>query len=224
MSKGLYEIMGELEVNGFCIFNLEEDVLNCSEFEALKNMAGGFHVDKEDHIKLYRRSEILVDLENLLRSIYEQKFKKWNKIFVTRSVVSLSNEKYRTHFDSHLYTIVIPIVLPSGQTEERGQLYIIPNLRKQPNNDFSNLITKMSALRLRGANSYKKLSNVDKFREIDLKIGEALVFKGMTCLHGNKFNASPGKRVTAITHFGDPFPNGIGAKLRYVRKLLKLRT
>ena len=57
----------------------------------------------------------------------------------------------------------------------------------------------------------------------DLQFGEAILFNGSRSLHGNLANESQETRVTMITHMADPFPNGIGALMRKVRKFTGLR-
>ena len=64
---------------------------------------------------------------------------KWNEINVARVVDGGSSERYRTHFDSHIYTMVLPIAVPEDNIDLKGQLYIVPNLRKLPSNDLVNV-------------------------------------------------------------------------------------
>ena len=62
-------------------------------------------------------------------------------------------EGYRAHFDSHVFTLVIPINIPFEQNiENRGQLIFFPNIRKYKNNEFINILQKL----------YFKRFNTDK--------------------------------------------------------------
>ena len=143
----------------------------------------------------------------------------WNKINVVRVVKQKSSEKYRTHYDSHLYTLVVPIQTSNEKDILKGQLYLAPNLRKQPKLDIINFLQKALAFRWREA-GYLKLEALNKIKVIDLQFGEAILFNGSRSLHGNLANDSQETRVTMITHMAGPFPNGIGPLIRNVKNLL----
>ena len=55
-----------------------------------------------------------------------------------------SKEKYRTHFDSHIFTLVIPIAIPKlKENEEAGELILKPKARRNPKSELENLLGKI---------------------------------------------------------------------------------
>ena len=54
------------------------------------------------------------------------------------------SESYRGHFDSHFFTLVLPIIIPERyDILERGQLICFPFFRSHPNNEFLNITQKI---------------------------------------------------------------------------------
>ena len=50
---------------------------------------------------------------------------------------------YRAHFDSHLFTMVLPLKIPeTTQDGTAGDLIYFPNARKVPTNEISNFFGK----------------------------------------------------------------------------------
>jgi hypothetical protein len=141
---------------------------------------------------------------------------------VARIVRSYNNiEKYRGHFDSHLFTLVLPLHIPDFEDDcENGELIFLPNARKQPLNEFINIVEKLyfkkysskSGMRSLG---FKSKLNVELFEE-----NKPLLFVGNTTFHANKalqgdFNKM---RLTLLSHFFDPSPSwGIGNLMRKLR-------
>ena len=119
--------------------------------------------------------------------------------------------------------MVVPLQTSAEKDVLKGQLYLSPNLRKQPKLDIINFLQKAFAFRWRGEAGYAKLERLDKIKVFDLQFGEAILFNGSRSLHGNLANESHETRITMITHMADPFPNGIGALMRKLRKVTGLR-
>ncbi len=217
------DIMAEVDAQGYCLADLSQETIDVLNASSIKQLGDGFHVDHDEHRRLFEStSEIQNVLGYFKERVSAQKIA-WNQILVCRVVEGGSKEKYRTHLDSHVYTIVVPLLIPEGNGENRGQLYVIPNYRKQPKSEISNFFTKLVAGKYRGSANYHRVKKLPTYQEIDLKFGQFLVFNGMRCLHGNKANDAVAKRITLISHFADPFPVGIGSFLRFARKAVGTR-
>tara|TARA_B100001057_G_scaffold449545_1_gene490861 strand:- start:8935 stop:9636 length:702 start_codon:yes stop_codon:yes gene_type:complete len=129
-------------------------------------------------------------------------------------------ESYRFHFDSHLFTLVTPIIIPSSIDEESGQLLTFPGLRGEPSNELMNILQKTFYKKINSKESSRKLSLSKKMVEFNFKDNVPLLFLGRQTLHANRsfFNAINGTRITLLTHFFDPSPKyGIGSVLRKIR-------
>ena len=217
------EIIGEVEENGFCVFDLDKETKAALSQVDLNDLEDGFHVNNNIHLDFVSSTPQIKSIIGSLKDLVIGKNIAWNMINVARVVKQSSPEKYRTHFDSHLYTLVVPLKISNDETDLRGQLYLSPNLRKQPINDLINVFQKFLAFRWRGEKGFLKLKSLDKIRVFDLKKGEAILFNGSRSLHGNLENASDATRITLITHMSDPFPNGVGSWVRKIRSLTGMR-
>ena len=218
-----HKILEEVNLHGYSRFNLNDlsvDALNKLNLDELDD---GFHLNNDKHSQFVKDCvEVAAIVKNIQDLAHEWSIN-WNEINITRVVKSMSAEKYRTHFDSHLFTLVIPLRISNEKKENKGQLYLVPNLRRQPKSDLINFFQKLMTFRYRGEKSFKKLRNNNKLKVFDLRIGEAILFNGSRSLHGNLANDSDQTRITLITHMVDPFPNGFGALLRKIRKQFGLR-
>jgi len=221
--KSPEQIMTEVDANGFCLAEFSQDTKDILKASPIQEFTDGFYVDNPEHRRIFEQTQEIQSVIGYFKDRVSAQKISWNQILVCRVVEGGSKEKYRTHLDSHVYTIVVPLLMPEGEGEERGQLYVIPNYRKQPKFEISNFITKALAGKFRGERNYHKVAALPTYQEIDLQFGQFLVFNGMRCLHGNKANKAKGKRITLISHFADPFPIGIGSGLRFVRKAIGTR-
>ena len=218
-----FKIIEEVDSQGYCVFELDVATKTLIRSVDTSSLVDGFHVDLKAQTDLFSKSQII---SNLIENCMEKLWKKTaqdNKINIARVVEGSSAEKYRTHFDSHILTLVVPILVPETEIEFKGQLYLVPNLRSEPKNDFSNFVTKVKAFRYKGEANYHKVKKLPGYKTMDLQVGQAILFNGNRSLHGNIENNSTSKRVTFITHMVDPFPNGFGQKVRLLRKKLGLR-
>ena len=214
------EIISSFENKGFCIFNLGK-----SEVDAIPRLANelgsltdGFYQNDSRQISFFNASETINTIEEIINSKAVAENITPNKTYIIRVVESGSTEMYRTHFDSHLYTLVIPLILPKSESPLRGQFYFLNRFRKKPKSEIENLLGKSLAfIKYRGKRGMVKLERKESFREVDLKIGQAMLFEGSVSLHGNYENKSGVKRITLILHFNDPFPFGAGYILRQFR-------
>ena len=179
---------------------------------AHKNFLDSLSVDKYLNPKLIK---IAKDVFNFKGDIS-------NQYHVARKVEpGNSKEMFRAHFDSHLFTMVLPIKIPEI-TEEgtAGDLIYFPYARKAPSNEISNFIGKAYYKKYASKEGMEKFSShcqkkVDNFRDY-----EPLLFIGNTTLHTN-YPVSLGcssYRLTLLAHFFDPSPKyGVGGLLRLIR-------
>ena len=217
------QIKNQVREQGYSIFKLAPETIKYLRSLDLSDLEDGFHVNNAKHCAVVSEVE---ELNNIIFSLKKDCISEktaWNMINVVRVVKQKSSEKYRTHYDSHMYTLVVPIQTSNEKDILKGQLYLAPNSRNQPKLDIINFIQKALAFRWRGEAGYAKLEALNKIKLFDLQFGEAILFNGSRSLHGNLANESQETRVTMITHMADPFPNGIGALMRKVRKFTGLR-
>lgn len=217
------EIFEKVISDGFCVFPASKILRDAVSKSALINLPDGFHVDVPDHLELMKGDQILMGLGKIIEAEASKRNYSHNQVHLVRVVDPGSGERYRTHYDSHLYTIVIPLTLPASDNENRGQLYMIPAMRNRPKNDIMNLFSKVYGLRYRGESGHARLVKDRRYMEVNLKPGEILMFEGMVCLHGNKANESESKRITLLAHYVDPFPRGVGSIMRRLRLIFRVR-
>ncbi len=145
-----------------------------------------------------------------------------NQYHVARKVdPGNSKEMYRIHFDSHLFTMVLPIKIPTPINNGFfGELIYFPNVRLVPKNEFTNFIGKAYYKRFSSKDGLEKLSLTHKKIIDNFNDYRPLIFNGNTTLHTNhpvSLNCSS-YRLTLLAHFFDPSPKyGIGNVLRKIR-------
>lgn len=132
-----------------------------------------------------------------------------------------SKEMYRAHFDSHLFTIVLPIKIPKSTKEGRsGGLIYFPKARKMPRNEISNFIGKTYYKRYASKKGLQNLPPRHQMKEDNFRDYQPLLFMGNTTLHTNHpvtLDCSS-YRLTLLAHFFDPSPKyGVGGLLRFIR-------
>lgn len=217
------EIMDEVDAAGFCLTDLSDSAKHILNGCSIKTFSDGFYVDNEEHRQIFENTPELQNIVSHFKARASEQKISWNQILVCRVVEGGSKEKYRTHLDSHIYTMVVPLLMPKGHEKNRGQLFIVPNYRPQPRSEISNFVGKTMAGKFRGEGNFARVKSLDGYQEIDLKFGQVLIFNGMRCLHGNLANDGQEKRITLLSHFADPFPIGVGSMLRFIRKMAGTR-
>ena len=145
-----------------------------------------------------------------------------NQYHIARRVeTGNSKEMYRAHFDSHLFTLVLPIKIPECLGEGTiGDLIYFPNIRENSKSEVTNFMGKAYYKRFASKEGMKTLAlthkqEVDNFRDY-----KPLLFVGNTTLHTNKqvSIACSSYRLTILAHFFDPSPKyGVGGFLRAIR-------
>jgi hypothetical protein len=132
-----------------------------------------------------------------------------------------SKEMFRAHFDSHLFTMVLPIKIPNSiEDGTAGELIYFPNARRSPKSEISNFIGKAYHKKFASKEGLEKFScnnqkKVDNFRDY-----QPLLFVGNTTLHTNYPVSTDcsSYRLTLLAHFFDPSPKyGVGGFLRFLR-------
>jgi len=141
---------------------------------------------------------------------------------ISRYVQPGSKNKYETHFDSHIFTIVFPLHIPKVlESDDCGQLLYKLKCRPERKSEVINILEKAYYKRYANKESAEKLVK-DKYLSLeDFSDGRPLIFLGRSTLHTNRsvdIKAEHG-RLTVIAHFFDPSPVfGIGNILRMLRK------
>jgi hypothetical protein len=144
-----------------------------------------------------------------------------NQYHVARTVIS-GDQKYRAHFDSHIFTLVIPINIPKVQKKGGtiGELIYFPNARTFPKNPFIDFIGKLWFRQYSSKTGIERLSRKKSININSFKDYEPLLFLGNTVFHSNKPISSDvdNHRLTLLAHYFDPFPNtSVGSLLRKIR-------
>jgi hypothetical protein len=161
-------------------------------------------------------------LHEIAKSIFGYKGEAANQYHIARRVVpGNSNEMFRAHFDSHLFTLILPIKIPQAKNGDSvGDLIYFPCARKQPTNEIINLFSKVSHKRFASKEGIEAFAKNHHQVTDDFQDYSPLLFIGNTTLHTNKqvsLNCSS-YRLTLLVHFFDPSPKyGVGGILRIFR-------
>ena len=143
-----------------------------------------------------------------------------NQYHVARSAIP-GEKKYRAHFDSHIFTLVIPLRIPevNSKNESIGELMYFSNMRAFPKNELTDFIGKLWTKQYSTESGIKRLAKKKKMNINSFSDYEPLLFLGNTVFHANK-PISPNldsRRLTLLAHYFDPFPYSIGNLLRKIR-------
>lgn len=145
-----------------------------------------------------------------------------NKYMVSRYVKNgQSSEGYRGHFDSHLFTIVLPVVIPKkGNKYQSGELFAIPMLREFPSSEIYNIFQKLYYKKLNRPEIYKRLVENGTGKILNFRDYKPFIFYGNRTFHGNfPLQENDSDRLTFLCHLYDTSPvYGIGSLLRKLRR------
>ena len=161
-------------------------------------------------------------LLKIASEIFSYKGDDSNQYHVARKVEpGNAKEMFRAHFDSHLFTMVLPIKIPeTSNNGTAGDLIYFPNARKFPGNEVTNFIGKAYYKRYASKEGMEKFSSNSSRKIDDFRDYQPLLFVGNTTLHTN-YPVSPdcsSYRLTLLAHFFDPSPKyGVGGLLRLIR-------
>tara|TARA_B100001057_G_scaffold466234_1_gene523155 strand:+ start:2903 stop:3610 length:708 start_codon:yes stop_codon:yes gene_type:complete len=161
-------------------------------------------------------------LHKIASEVFSYKGDDSNQYHVARKVEpGNAKEMFRAHFDSHLFTMVLPIKIPdTSNNGTAGDLIYFPYARKVPGNEITNFIGKAYYKRFASKEGMEKFSSNSPKKVDDFRDYQPLLFVGNTTLHTN-YPVSPecsSYRLTLLAHFFDPSPKyGVGGLLRLIR-------
>ena len=161
-------------------------------------------------------------LHKIASEVFSYKGDDSNQYHVARKVEpGNAKEMFRAHFDSHLFTMVLPIKIPEiSNNGTAGDLIYFPYARKVPGNEITNFIGKAYYKRYASKEGMEKFSSNSSKKIDDFRDYQPLLFVGNTTLHTN-YPVSPdcsSYRLTLLAHFFDPSPKyGVGGLLRLIR-------
>jgi hypothetical protein len=162
-------------------------------------------------------------LFKLAKEKFEYKGSISNQYHVARMVTNENKkEGYRAHFDSHIFTLVMPINIPKSESESAsiGGLMFFPKIRKFTNNEFVNFIGKLWFHRYASKKGLNKLSLKYTMHTNNFEDYRPLLFLGRSVFHANATISEKmsSHRLTLLAHYFDPSPKyGIGSLLRIIR-------
>lgn len=159
-------------------------------------------------------------LSDLHKEIYNTEPDKNSFYFISRVVnQGKESEAYRMHFDSHRFTIVVPLKIPQKH-EHSGDLVYFPNIKKESKSSIVNIIFKIFFKIFASKIGSKILLTFFDYKLNSFKDYRPLIFLGRTTLHGNMpvSKDADSERATVLLHFFDPDgTTGLGAIIRKLR-------
>jgi hypothetical protein len=120
-------------------------------------------------------------------------------------------ESFQFHYDAYVVTALMPIAIPSGAGEKRGDLVIYPKLRGVRSNVAMNLVEKI-LLQNRLARKIARApltQRLLKAKILRMEPGDLYLFWGYQSLHGNEPCFPTSTRATALFHFADPHEDSV---------------
>lgn len=134
----------------------------------------------------------------------------------------IDDESFNFHFDAHLMTILVPIIIPNRKRSNNGHLLLSPNLRKINSSIFLNVFQKIYyQIILKKIFSKSFLQKYLKFKKIILKPQSIFLFNGFRSLHGNLDIDKRDTRATMLLHYNDLFPNSNLVKINRILRIKK---
>lgn len=206
-------------LTSFDLDSLASDISDDMKFSTFKELCSSH---KQFLDKLCIDKYLTPKLFEIAKNVYNYKGDISNQYHIARKVEpGNSKEMFRAHFDSHLFTMVLPVKIPkSTKGNSSGDLIYFPNARKAPKSEISNFIGKAYHKSFASKEGLEKFSinnqkKVDSFMDY-----KPLLFIGNTTLHTN-YPVSldcDSYRLTLLAHFFDPSPKyGVGSLLRFLR-------
>ena len=132
-----------------------------------------------------------------------------------------SKEQFRAHFDSHLFTMVLPIKIPAAVGQNpAGELVAFFRARRFPRTEIENLLGKALFKLFASESGLRRFSRNNEGFEYNFLDYRPVLFLGTSTFHTNKPVSiqCDSERLTLLAHFFDPSPGyGIGRVLRILR-------
>lgn len=146
-------------------------------------------------------------------------------VFRISAGVSSREGAYKFHFDSTVFTILIPIHLPDCGLLNSGNLILFPNVRPYRSSLLINLLEKSLI-----QNSLFSLlfrwffSRTIERHVIEMREGGIYIFRGYRSLHANTGLHPEKLRSVLLLHYGNPYPNSVIPRIiRRIRIFRELR-
>jgi hypothetical protein len=138
------------------------------------------------------------------------------EIFTGLRVVAGSTGDERSllhHYDKHVVTALVPILIPEGPKRRAGELIVFPNRRGYRRFALFNIIEKVIVTSSWYRNHVtRKLSEGDLPNIKYLKPGNLYLFWGYRTYHSNFPVVHDVVRATMLLHYGDPHINSVVLK------------
>ena len=189
-----------------------------------------FNENLKTHIEINEKLQVQRYLTPKLLKVAKEYFNFSGEIsdqyHITRIVkTNIRSEFYRSHFDSHCFTLILPINILKPYKEqissqECGDLYFFPNARKAPTTELINLSQKILYRRFRGRKGFLKLSKKINHIQVPFSDYRPLLFVGLNTFHGNFpiSSETSSQRVSLLSHFFDPSNQlGLSRFTRFLR-------
>lgn len=124
------------------------------------------------------------------------------------------------HYDKHVITALVPILIPEGPKRRAGELVIFPNRRGYHRFAFFNIIEKMIVQSAWYRRRITRKLATDGLPNIKyLKPGNLYLFWGYRAYHSNFPVARGMVRATMMLHHGDPHPTSLILKANTVMQV-----
>jgi hypothetical protein len=132
---------------------------------------------------------------------------------------------YLFHYDSYVVTALIPLLIPDGVNEPRGDLVLYPNMRHVRRSALVNILEKILVENSLTCRLWKTPWMQHRFgaRVVQMKPGNIYFFWGIRSLHANEACLAGSIRSTALFHFGDPHAGSFFKRLSARRHQSRLR-
>jgi hypothetical protein len=129
------------------------------------------------------------------------------------------------HYDSCVVTMVLPIVIPNGETGACGELVAIPNMRPFRHSLAAHAVDKLLThnRRYRKRLARNAIEYPSKYI-VELLPGNAYLFWGYRTFHGNLPCAAGVQRVTLVVQSGEVHRPSLGLSLARVVSRRRLRS
>lgn len=204
------------------LFPLDDIFTQCEREIGNKTYAENLETHKKFALESGISSVLSAALFALARDTFGFRGSEDNQYHISRLVrPGDMSEGYRGHFDSHLFTLVVPIKIPANEKlDKAGDLLFYPAARREPRNEISNFAGKLKFKQYAHKSGFDRLAQTREQKIASFKDSRPLLFLGRQTFHGNMplVASSSGGRLTLLTHFFDPSSTwGIGATLRRVR-------
>ncbi len=163
-------------------------------------------------------------ISEVLRDNNINDYKKPNyKVLRVVSGVQQKKQAYLYHFDAHLITILIPIIIPNNKSGKNGDLVIFPNLRKVHKNLILNIMQKIFFQNFisRTLLNTKLLRKIFNYKLLKIKPGNVYMFFGFRSLHANLEIETFSTRATLLIHCYDVFENSSIVKMNRKQSINK---